>query len=122
MLFINNQVPVYDPEEDNCSFISVPISQKYTIDSVVTTENAKDYVNSMCLFKLWFNANREIDMLREGLNSIVEADYLDHFSASDFLLLLNGSEVIDIDEWRRETVCSGWVQMVKWLLTLNLYQ
>ena len=114
-------VPLFDPAADGPKTVTVRISSAYTTAAPVTRANAQAYVRAMSQFRLETSVAKEVRALRDGLHELVGPELLEPFSPAEFLLMLNGCEHIDVQEWRAETVYVGYAagdEVIGWFWDL----
>ena len=114
-------VPLFDPTADGPKTVTVRISSCYSKAALVTRANARAYVQAVSQFRLETSVVKEVRALRDGLHELVGAELLEPFSSAEFLLMLNGCEDIDVQEWRVETEYQGYTagdEVIGWFWDL----
>ncbi|TBU06953.1 HECT domain-containing ubiquitin-transferase [Hamiltosporidium magnivora] len=69
----------------------------------VTKNNLESYIQKMTEFKIYKNMKPYLDKLEEGFKLVFENDFKELFTPLDFRNILEGNEVVDVDEWKSYT-------------------
>ena len=112
------------------SFVCLcPCLTQITIDLVeggreipVTEANKIDFVSKMTYWRLVDRVAVQTDALVAGFQSVLPLELMEPFEAAELELLLCGSDEVDLDDWRQNTLYkSGYTaesEVIKWFWAL----
>ena len=70
----------------------------------VSSENVEQYSELMIKHVLYDDYRNSLSFLLKGLFEVIPQEYLAIFSEQELKLILEGEPVIDVDDWKRNTV------------------
>jgi len=107
-------VPILSANGDLIDFPLIPHGETIEVTDVNKYEYVQDVVRYMVLGG---DYDREIKCIRGGLKSVIPLEALREFTAEEVDLLVSGSPIIDVADWKANTVyegCSAESDIVIW--------
>ncbi|KAI5190779.1 E3 ubiquitin-protein ligase HUWE1 [Nematocida sp. AWRm77] len=83
----------------------------------VTDQNKREYIDLICQFKLVRIVERQMSAFADGFFEILNRKKVGIFNEKELELLISGLPEIDVDDWKNNTVYSGYTassQVVRW--------
>jgi len=74
----------------------------------VTSDNVEEYVDLLTEFRLLKGIEKQMDSLVKGIDTIFPLSYLKLLTEKELEILLCGDKSLDIDDWKRNTLYSGY--------------
>ncbi|KAK3749478.1 hypothetical protein QZH41_013460, partial [Actinostola sp. cb2023] len=102
-----------NPWTDKPVTVNLSDDENKTVDDT----NKHEYIKLVSQYKLETFIEKEVEEFRTGLNEVIPRDLLSFFTADEFSLLLNGVTKIDVEDWKQNTLSSGFAigsQIITW--------
>ncbi|KAF9763247.1 E3 ubiquitin-protein ligase ptr1 [Nosema granulosis] len=83
----------------------------------VTDDNKHEYIELMVDFKLFKGVEKELYSMKKGLLEVIDEKLLAIFDENELEILINGTSIIDVDDWKANTEYIGYTnnsQTIVW--------